>query len=188
MISDDASHRFSRRVPAGDTHERDVCDTCGFVAYENPKIVAGSVVAHEGRILLCRRAIAPRVGYWTLPAGYMELSETTAEAAMREAYEEARARISIGALLAVYSIPRISQVQIIYLASLAEPDIAAGEESLEVGLFARDEIPWDDLAFPSVHWALAHFREVEGQALFAPFTNPEAASGDRMPSAAPPGL
>jgi len=101
---------FRRVVPEGDNRERQVCDSCGFIAYENPKIVVGSVVRHEGRVLLCRRAIEPRSGFWTLPAGYLELHETPEEGAMREAVEEAEARIALRGLLAVYAIPRLSQV------------------------------------------------------------------------------
>jgi ADP-ribose pyrophosphatase YjhB (NUDIX family) len=145
---------FVRRIPEGEDRERLVCGDCGFVAYENPKIVVGSVVAEEGRILLCRRAIEPRRGFWTLPAGYMELGETTEEGAKREAWEEARARLELDGVLAIYSIARIGQVQIIYRAHLAEPGFAPGPESLDVRFFAWEEIPWDDLAFPSVHWAL----------------------------------
>jgi len=148
-----------RRIPEGDTRERMVCPDCGFIAYENPKIVVGAVVASGDRFLLCRRAIEPRRGYWTLPAGYLEVNESTMAGAAREAFEEARARISIDGLLAVYDIPRISQVQVIYRARLAEPGFEPGPESLEVRLFAWDEIPWDDLAFPSVHWSLQHYRD-----------------------------
>lgn len=150
---------FSKRVPEGEDRERQVCDTCGFVAYENPKIVVGSVVAVDGRILLCRRAIEPRRGFWTLPAGYMELGETAEEGARREAWEEARATLQLDRLLAVYSIARIGQVQLIFRAGLAEGGFAAGPESLDVRLFAWEEIPWDDLAFPSVRWALRAWKE-----------------------------
>lgn len=148
-----------RTVPEGDTHERVVCPDCGFIAYENPKIVVGSVVVAGDRFLLCRRAIEPRRGYWTLPAGYLEVNESTMAGAAREAFEEARARIAIDGLLAVYDIPRISQVQVIYRARLAEPEFEPGPESLEVRLFAWTDIPWDDLAFPSVQWSLEHFRD-----------------------------
>jgi ADP-ribose pyrophosphatase YjhB (NUDIX family) len=117
-----------------------------------------------GRILLCRRAIEPRVGYWTLPAGFMEVGETTEQAAMREAREEANAAIVIDRLLAVYTIPRIAQVQIMYLAHLANEDFSAGPESLEVMLAGWDEIPWGEIAFPSVTWALEQYRSVEGLA------------------------
>lgn len=161
-----------RAVPAGDTHERLICPDCGFIQYDNPKIVVGSVVAVGGQILLCRRAIQPRKGYWTLPAGYLELNETTADGALREAWEEAQARIAIDTLLAVYNIPRISQVQLIYRATLAEPGFAAGPESEEVALFDWDQIPWNDLAFPSVHWALRHYHETRDERVFAPRGNP----------------
>ena len=146
-------------IPDGDNRERKVCPDCGFIAYENPKVVVGAVCRWEERILLCRRAIDPRLGYWTLPAGYLELNESTAGGATREAWEEARAEIAIEGLLAVYDIPRISQVQLIYRARLVTPAVAPGPESLEVRLFAWDEIPWPDLAFPSVGWALEHYRE-----------------------------
>lgn len=173
---------FSKRVPAGDSLPRNICDHCGFIDYVNPKIVVGSVVAHEGRILLCRRAIEPRRGFWTLPAGFMEQGEAVEEGAMREAREEANAEIRIRDLLAIYSIPRIAQVQIMYRAELLSPDISAGEESLEVELFAWDDIPWDALAFPSVHWALTQYRAVMSKEVIAPFGNPEGENGNRFPA------
>ncbi|MCA3560372.1 MAG: NUDIX hydrolase [Aestuariivirga sp.] len=163
---------FRRKVPVGDSHERDVCDTCGFVNYVNPKIVTGSIVRHGGKIMLCRRAIEPRAGFWTLPAGFMELGETAEQAAMREAREEANAAIVIDRLLAVYTIPRIAQVQIMYLAHLAEPSFSPGPESLEVMMVGWDGIPWEEIAFPSVTWALEQYLSVEGVADFAPFSNP----------------
>ncbi len=167
-----------REIPEGDDRERLVCPDCGFINYENPKIVVVSVATWEGKILMCRRAIPPRTGYWTLPAGYMELHETTAEGAAREAWEEACARIEIDALLAIYNIPRISQVQVMYRARLTNPDIEAGPESLEVGLFGWEEIPWDDLAFPSVRWALGHFDEVRGLEDFPARSNPVGETGN----------
>ncbi len=163
---------FSSRVPAGDDRERNVCDHCGIVQYVNPKIVVGSVVHSEDRILLCRRAIEPRRGFWTLPAGYMEVQETAHDGARREAREEALADITILALLAVYDIPRISQVQLMHRARLNDPAIGVGPESLEVGLFRWEDIPWDELAFPSVVWALNHDREAPWDRPFAPFTTP----------------
>jgi ADP-ribose pyrophosphatase YjhB (NUDIX family) len=172
------SSAFVQKIPEGDTRPRLVCDTCGFVRYENPKIVVGSVVAHAGRILLCRRAIDPRSGFWTLPAGYLELNETTQDGAMREAYEEATARIEIDRLLAVYSIPRISQVQLIYRARLLDPEVKPGPESVEVGLFDWEEIPWEEIAFPSARWALRAFRDTEALADFAPLTNPPGEFGN----------
>ncbi len=158
-------------VPKGDSVERLVCPECSFINYENPLIVVGAVVTYEDKFLLCRRAIEPRVGFWTMPAGYMELLETPMAGAAREAMEEANADITIDSLLAIYTIPRLSQVQMIYRAVLEKPEFSAGEESLEVALFDWDEIPWDELAFPTVHWALNHFNEVKGQESYAPFGN-----------------
>jgi ADP-ribose pyrophosphatase YjhB (NUDIX family) len=167
---------FERRVPEGDNRERLICADCGFVAYENPKIVVGSVVADAGRVLLCRRAIEPRRGFWTLPAGYLEHGETVAEGAAREAWEEATARIDIEGILAVFSISRIGQVQVIFRARFAagggDPPYLAGEESLEVGLFGWDSIPWDAIAFPSVRWALDAWRALGDGPLGAPVGNP----------------
>ena len=180
-----ASGPSVRKIPPGDTAPRLVCPDCGFILYENPKVIVGSVCRWEGRILLCRRAIEPRKGLWTLPAGFLELNETVLDGARREAREEANAEIEIDALLAVYTIPRVGHVQLIYRARLASPDVRAGDESEEVALFAWDEIPWDDLAFPSVSWALRHDREVMEQAaapgagaVFAPHTNPPGDLGD----------
>lgn len=159
-------------VPAGDNRPRLVCPDCGFINYENPKIVAGAVVSWQDKILLCRRAINPRKGLWTIPAGYLELNETVLDGARREAMEEACVDIDIDALLAIYTIPRISQVQIIYRATLPTPDFAPGEESLAVDLFDWEELPWNEMAFPTVRWALQHFRETRGMADFAPRSNP----------------
>ncbi|MEQ8354967.1 MAG: NUDIX hydrolase [Kiloniellaceae bacterium] len=169
--------RFERQVPEGDDLARLVCRDCGFINYENPKIVVGSVAAWEGRLLLCRRAIEPRRGFWTLPAGYLELNEAAADGAKREAWEEARARLEIDQLMAVYSIPRISQIQLIYRAQLTTPEIAAGPETMELDLFEWETIPWDHLAFPSVYWALADYRELRGQTGFAPRGNPPGEDG-----------
>jgi len=171
-----------RCTPDGDTHTRLVCEECGFIHYTNPLIVVGAVCHWRDRVLLCRRAIEPQSGLWTIPAGYLELGESCAEGAVREAREEAHADIAIEALLAIYSIPRISQVQLIHRAVLRSPDIAAGEESQEVGLFVRDEIPWDELAFPSVCWALEHDRTIGQATNFAPFTNPDGERGDFTPN------
>ncbi|KAA5803872.1 NUDIX hydrolase [Alkalicaulis satelles] len=154
---------FEIRTPEGEDRERRVCGQCGFIDYVNPKIVAGAVVADDlGRILICRRAIAPRTGFWTLPAGYMEEGESVEAAARREAREEACADIELDALLGVYSIPRISQVQIFFRARL-KSEIAPGPESQEVRLCAFEDIPRATLAFPSVHWALDDWMAARGQ-------------------------
>jgi ADP-ribose pyrophosphatase YjhB (NUDIX family) len=164
--------RFVRRIPEGEDRERLTCSDCGYIAYENPKVVVGSVVDVDGKVLLCRRAIQPRHGFWTIPAGYMELGETVEEGARREAQEEACAELALDGVLAVYSIARIGQVQIMFRARLAAPGFAPGPESLEVRLFAWDEIPWDSLAFPSVHWVLQAWREAGPGPLGAPRGNP----------------
>ena len=169
---------FVRKVPAGDDRPRLVCDDCGFIAYENPKVVVGSVCLWQERVLLCRRAINPRRGFWTLPAGYLELHETTAEGARREAREEALAEIELEGVLAVYSIPRLSQVQVMYRARLVSPSIAAGPESEAVALFGWDEIPWSELAFPSVRWALNDFHASRGVADFVARGNPPGELGN----------
>ena len=176
------AERFLREIPEGDTLPRLVCRDCGFIHYENPRIVVGSVASWEDRILLCRRAIPPRKGFWTLPAGFLELHESAAEGAKREAWEEARARLEIDQLLAVYAIPRISQIQLIYRAKLLSPEVSAGPESAEIGLFTWAEIPWDEIAFPSVHWALGDYRELRGRAVFAPRGNPPGEFGDMTES------
>jgi len=166
---------FVRQIPEGDNRERMVCADCGHVAYENPKVVVGSVVVADDRVLMCRRAIEPRRGFWTLPAGYMELGETLEEGAAREAFEEAEAVITIEGILGVFSIARIGQVQVIFRARFADPATPAfrpGEESLEVRLFGPDEIPWDEIAFPSVHWALNAWRELGAKPVGRPAGNP----------------
>lgn len=155
---------FVRQIPEGDNRERMVCEDCGYVAYENPKVVVGAVVVADGRVLMCRRAIEPRKGFWTLPAGYLELGETLEEGAAREALEEAEAVIATEGILGVFSIARIGQVQVIFRAGFADPGsliFGPGPESLDVRLFAIKEIPWNDIAFPSVHWALNAWQETE---------------------------
>ncbi|MGH7046974.1 MAG: NUDIX hydrolase [Stellaceae bacterium] len=161
-----------RGIPEGDNRERMICAECGYILYDNPKIVVGSVARWGECILLCRRAIEPRHGFWTLPAGYLELNESASAGAEREAWEEARARIEIEGLLAIYDIPRISQVQLIYRARLLDDAIVAGPESLEVRLFGWNEIPWADLAFPSNRWALQHDHEARSSRDFTARINP----------------
>lgn len=158
-------------IPEGDDRERRVCKHCSFIDYQNPKIVAGAVVTSGDQILLCRRAIEPRKGFWTLPAGFMELGESVEEAAAREAMEEACAKIEIDRILSVYSVPRIGQVQVMFLAHLTS-DIAPGPESEEVALYDWADIPWAELAFPTVVWALTHYAEIRRRSDFAPFVNP----------------
>lgn len=147
------------RVPDNDDRERFVCAHCETVHYQNPKIVVGCLPVWEDRVLLCRRAIEPRAGFWTLPAGFMENGETTLDGARRETWEEARARTEEEELYTLFDLPHISQVYMFYRARLAPPDFAAGPESTEVALFREEEIPWTDLAFPVVSATLEHFFE-----------------------------
>ena len=142
------------RIPEGDSHLRHVSPQCGEIHYQNPKVIVGCIAQWEQRILLCRRAIEPCYGLWTLPAGFMENGESTTQAALRETYEEACARVSIEGLFALINIPHISQVHLFYRARLLDTNFGAGEESLETQLFSEDEIPWNELAFSSVDQCL----------------------------------
>ncbi len=149
----------SLRIPAGDAMQRHVCNTCGEIHYSNPKLVVGAIPEWGDQVLLCRRAIEPRYGKWTVPAGFMENGETTANAAARETLEEACARIEVGPAYAMVNLPFISQVHLFYRARLLSDEFAPGEESLEVALFDEAEIPWEEMAFRSVTFALKRFFE-----------------------------
>lgn len=153
-------------IPAGDNRPRAVCNACGTIHYLNPKLVVGCLPVWEDRILLCKRAIEPRKGLWTLPAGFMENGETAGEGAAREAMEEANARVEIGNLYTVYSLPQISQVYMMFLAKLVDPGVSPGIESLEVRLATEDEIPWGQLAFRMVTRTLEHFLEDRRSGVF----------------------
>lgn len=152
-------HPVKQRIPEGDNRHRYVCVNCSTIHYQNPRIIAGTVPVWEGKILLCRRAIEPRYGYWTLPAGYMENAETTVEAAERETLEEALAEVNIEGLYSIIDVPHINQVHMFYRATLKNGTFGAGEESLETQLFALDDIPWDDISFPTVRKTLELFLE-----------------------------
>jgi len=145
------------KVPAGDSLPRYMCDGCNTIHYQNPRMVVGCIAEWEDKILLCRRAIEPRYGLWTVPAGYMENGETTYQGALRETLEEANARVEIGPLYALYNIPHISQVYILFRARLLHFDVRAGAETLEAKLFAESEIPWDQIAFATVRNTLTHY-------------------------------
>jgi ADP-ribose pyrophosphatase YjhB (NUDIX family) len=147
------------KVPSGDNLPRHVCDACGTIHYSNPKMVIGCIPEWEDRILLCKRAIEPRYGLWTLPAGFMENGETVAEAAERETLEEAKARVALADMFSILSVPYINQVHIFYRAQLLDLDFGPGEESLDVALFYENEIPWPQLAFRTVAATLRHYFE-----------------------------
>jgi ADP-ribose pyrophosphatase YjhB (NUDIX family) len=147
------------RVPPGDHLPRYVCNACGAIHYENPRLVVGCVPDYQGQILICRRAIEPRLGFWTIPAGFMENGETLQQAAARECHEEALARVQIGSLLSVVHVLHAHQVHVFFRAVLPEPDFGAGPESLEVKLVAPEAIPWPELAFPSTAFTLRCYLE-----------------------------
>jgi ADP-ribose pyrophosphatase YjhB (NUDIX family) len=151
--------RVELRIPPGDHLPRHVCDSCGTIHYQNPRLVVGCVPEHEGRILLCRRAIEPRRGFWTVPAGFMENGETLQQAAARETHEEALARVDIGSLLTVVHVLHAHQVHVFFRAILREPEFGAGTESLEAMLVRPQEIPWSDIAFPSTVYTLERYLE-----------------------------
>lgn len=146
-----------QRVPDGDHLPRHVCPACGTIHYQNPKLIVGCVAEHDGRILLCRRAIEPRLGFWTIPAGFMENGETLQAGAAREAAEEAEAEVEIGSLLAVVNVVHAHQVHVMFRARLPNPRFGAGAESLEVELVRPEDIPWPEMAFPSVEFALRRY-------------------------------
>jgi ADP-ribose pyrophosphatase YjhB (NUDIX family) len=146
------------RIPPGDNLPRAVCTACGSIHYENPRIVVGCVPEWQGRILLCQRAIAPRRGFWTTPAGFMENGETLQAGAARESLEEAQARVRIGSLLSITHVLHAAQVHVNFRAALLEGKFGVGAESLQVGLYDEAEIPWHQIAFPSIEFALrSHF-------------------------------
>lgn len=144
-------------IPPDDNRLRHVCTACQTVHYQNPKVVAGCLPEHEGRILLCKRAIEPRSGYWTLPAGFMELDETSLEAAVRETLEEANARVKVLDLYAVFNLPHVNQVYMMFRSELLDLDFSPGAESLEVGLYSEADIPWDELAFTTIRQTLKFY-------------------------------
>ena len=145
------------RIPEGDDRERFVCTSCEVIHYVNPRVIVGCVPIHEGKVLLCKRAIEPRLGYWTLPAGFMENGETTPQGAARETWEEAKAKVSGLELYRVFDVPYISQVYMFYRCTLDNGEFGVGPESLETGLYSEDEIPWDEIAFPVVRETLKEY-------------------------------
>jgi ADP-ribose pyrophosphatase YjhB (NUDIX family) len=155
------------QVPADDNRERAVCTACGTIHYQNPLNVVGTVPVWGEQVLLCKRAIEPRYGFWTLPAGFMELGETTAEGALRETLEEAGAQIELQGLFTVLNVVRVGQVHFFYRATMTSPTLAPGDETLEARLFREDEVPWDELAFRTVRETLHRFFEDRRRGHFA---------------------
>lgn len=147
----------SQKIPDGDNRHRYVCDECEHIHYQNPRIIAGCLPIYEDKVLLCRRAINPRSGFWTLPAGFLENGETTATGALRETREEANANAEIIDIYTMFSLPHISQVYMFFRAQLLDTSFSAGDETLAVDLFAEEDIPWDQLAFPVITQTLQHY-------------------------------
>ena len=157
---------ITKRVPPGDSVPRDLCDACGSIHYQNPKLVVGCLPEWEGRILLCRRALEPRYGYWTLPAGFMENGETTGQGAARETLEEAGARVELLAPFSMVSVPYVNQVHLFFRARLLDLEFKPGDESLEVALFEESRVPWKDIAFRTVGLTLKHWFADRGRGSF----------------------
>lgn len=164
MITEHAIHYCSvcghvthRQVPSGDQRLRDVCGHCHTVHYQNPRVITGALAVYQDKVLLCKRAIEPRKGYWTLPGGFWELGETIEAGAVRETLEEACAHVTIESLYTLFNVVHVGQLSAFFLARLEQPEFAPGDESLEVGLFAEEEIPWDQLAFSTVSRTLSLF-------------------------------
>lgn len=158
--------RVTQSVPEGDTRLRDVCVGCGAIHYQNPRVVTGCLPVYNDKVLLCKRAIEPRKGFWTLPGGFMELGETIAEGAVRETWEEACAKVQVRSLYTVFNVIEADQVSVFFLADLPTPAFAAGTESEEVALFAEKDIPWEDLAFSTITRTLQYYFSDRQQGVF----------------------
>jgi ADP-ribose pyrophosphatase YjhB (NUDIX family) len=169
---------LAEKVPRNDDRWRHVCSGCGTVHYQNPKIVTGCLPVWEDSVLLCRRAIEPRSGFWTVPAGFMELNETVEQGALRETWEEARARVEILAPYSMFNLTHVNQLYIIFRARLEDLDFHPGPESEEVRLFTEHEIPWDELAFRTVRHTLKFFFHDRPQGRFPLRTGTVAPHGD----------
>ncbi|BBM02587.1 NUDIX hydrolase [Microbulbifer sp. GL-2] len=153
------SNAVTLSIPKGDDRPRHLCGNCGAIHYINPRVIVGVLPYLEDRVMLCKRAIEPRLGLWTLPAGFMENGESSEEGALRESWEEARANIRVDGLYSVYDIPHINQVYLMYRGELTDTNFGPGPESLEVDLFREEDIPWPEIAFPIMHKTLEHYFE-----------------------------
>lgn len=155
-----------KRVPPGDSLPRFLCEDCGEIHYQNPRLVVGCIPELQDRVLLCRRAIEPRYGYWTLPAGFMENAETVAQGALRETLEEAGARVDLGAAFSMISVPRVNQVHLFFLARVIDLELKPGAETLEIRQFQESEVPWPEIAFRTVGMTLRYWFADRGAGKF----------------------
>lgn len=153
------SDRMTHTVPDNDNRHRWVCANCDRIFYDNPNVIVGTLPVWEGQVLLCRRAIEPRLGFWTLPAGFLEHGETVADGAVRETVEESGAEVVIRCLHTIYNVSQMGQIYMIYLADIERPEFPFGPETSEIMLAAPNAIPWDDLAFSSVRYTLEKWVE-----------------------------
>ena len=153
------SAKVSLKIPEGDNRERYVCDSCNTIHYSNPNVVVGTLPAFEDKILLCKRAIEPRVGLWTVPAGFLENGESLLQGAWRETKEETQAEVDMKDILTIFNIPQINQIYVIYRADIEDNSFGPTSESLDVQLFSYDEVPWEELAFPFVPKTINHYYE-----------------------------
>jgi len=178
------AQKITKKIPDGDNRQRFVCESCNQIYYQNPKIIAGCLPLYKNRVLLCRRAIAPRKGYWTLPAGFLENGEAASEGARRETSEEANAKVKLSHLYTLFNLPHISQIYMFYIGELVDPDFSPGEESLETKLFLETEIPWKELAFPVVTLTLEkYFQNIKDNVY--PFTEEDIKAGFKGESESP---
>jgi ADP-ribose pyrophosphatase YjhB (NUDIX family) len=152
-------NKVSLKIPEGDTIPRFVCESCGRIHYQNPRMVVGCIPVWQNKILLCKRAIEPRYGKWTIPAGFLENNETVEQGAIRETIEESGADVSIVRLHSLYSLPHVNQVYAIFLADMNSENFKAGDETLECKLYEISDIPWDEIAFTAVHFSLKKYME-----------------------------
>ncbi len=159
-------HETKKTVPEGDHRLRDVCDHCQTIHYQNPRVVTGCLPVYKDKVLMCKRAIEPRKGFWTLPGGFMELGETIEEGAARETREEACAKVTIESLYMLFNVVHVGQLSAFFLAKMESSEFAPGEESEDVALFSEDEIPWDQLAFSTIGRTLRYYFEDRREGLF----------------------
>lgn len=157
---------ITHKIPDGDNRLRYVCESCGEIHYQNPKVIAGILPTYKAKVLLCKRSIQPRVGYWTLPAGFLENGESSLEGAIRECSEEANTQVRDPSIYAIFDIPQINQIYIFYRAEMPEAIFSPSTESSDVALFSEEDIPWSELAFPMVEALLDHYFEDRKSGIF----------------------
>ncbi len=170
------AQKIIKKIPDGDNRQRFMCESCGQIYYQNPKIITGCLPLYRDSVLLCKRAIAPRTGYWTLPAGFLEDGEVASAGAIRETLEEANAQVKLSHLYTLFNLPHISQIYMFYIGELIDLDFSPGEESMETKLFLESEIPWDKLAFPVITLTLKKYFQNRERNSY-PFTEEDVRAG-----------